>query len=293
MISIQAKAIHFILKVLMVKSWLLALALKKPPRTKGDIVPKSIKSALHVSMILVDGKQVVTMQAKQPASNKHIIYLHGGGYYLEAAIMHWKLIQRIIETTGFRVTLLDYPLAPESDYRKSHAMIHQAFEQLCQKYPDDQFYLMGDSAGGGLSLALLQSLRAKGVERIPQKTVLLSPWLDASMTNPKIPELEKFDLLLSTSALQKAAMLYANGADLKSPPLSPLYGDMQNLGKIALFIGGDETFVADCRILKEKIEKTNTELQYFEYPHMQHVWVILPIPEAKKAFQQACDFLQN
>lgn len=292
MISMQARTISFILKILMARK-LLGIAIKHPPRTKGDIVPKSMKAKFDVRSIVVDGKQAVTMKPKQNASHKHILFLHGGAYIMAAAIMHWKLIQQIIEKTGFTVTLLDYPLAPEQDYRKTHEMVHHTFQQLSQTYPDDQFYVMGDSAGGGLALAFLQSLRAQGVEKFPQKTVLFSPWVDVSMTNPKIAEVEKRDLLLSTSALLKAATLYANGADLKSPPLSPLYGDMQNLGKIALFVGSDEIFVADCRLLKEKMERANTELHYFEYPQMQHDWVLFPIPEGKKAFQQACDFLQN
>lgn len=290
MISIQARTISFLLKILMVRK-LLGIAFRHPPRAKGDIVPKSIKSALNVSSIVVDGKQAVTMKAKQNTSHKHIIFLHGGGYIMQAAPPHWKLMQRIIENTGFTVTLVDYPLAPEHDYRASHEMVQKTFQQLSQTYPDDQFYMMGDSAGGGLALAFLQSLRAKGEEKFPQKTVLFSPWVDVSMTNPQITEVEKRDVLLSTRALQQAATRYANGADLKSPPLSPLYGDLQNLGKIALFIGADEIFLPDCRALKEKMEKTNTELHYFEYPGMQHDWVIFPIPEAKKAFQQACEFL--
>lgn len=292
MISTQAKAIHLIMKILMTKK-LLGIAVKHPPRTKGEIVPKSMKSKFDVSTIVVDGRQVVTMKSKQKASQKHILFLHGGAYILGAVFLHWKMIQRIIETTGFTVTLLDYPLAPEQDYRQTHEMVQHTFQQLSQIYPNDQFYVMGDSAGGGLALAFLQSLRAGGVERFPQKTVLFSPWVDVSMTNPKIADVEKRDLLLSGSVLQKAATLYANGADLKSPPLSPLYGDLQNLGKIALFVGGDEIFAADCQVLKEKLEKTNTELQYFEYPHMQHDWVMFPIPEGKKALQQACDFLLN
>jgi epsilon-lactone hydrolase len=292
MISTQAKMLNFAMKIFMIKK-LLGIVFRHPPRARGDIVPKSIKSKFAVSEIVVNGKKAVTVKSKQNTADKHILLLHGGGYIMQAAPPHWKLVQRIIETTGFTVTLVDYPLAPEQDYRETHEMVHNTFQQLSQMYAGGYFYLMGDSAGGGLALALLQALRDKGVENLPAKTVLFSPWVDVGLTNPKIKEIEGRDSLLSVDALQKAGILYANGGDLKSPMLSPLYGEMHNLGKIALFVGTDEVFLADCQALKEKIEATNTELRYFEYLQMQHDWPLFPIPEAKKAVQQACDFLQD
>jgi acetyl esterase/lipase len=158
-------------------------------------------------------------------------------------------------------------------------MLLEAYTELTNKNPDDRFYLLGDSAGGGFCLAFAQTLRDNNFQKKPEKIALLSPWTDLSMSNQGIKELEQKDLLLSAETLKKCAVWYADGMDLKSPVLSPLYGNMADLNSIGIFVGTDEIFLPDCRILKTKIEASNTILFYKEYEDMQHDWIVFPIKE--------------
>jgi acetyl esterase/lipase len=155
----------------------------------------------------------------------------------------------------------------------------EAYAELTGKNPDDRFYLLGDSAGGGFCLAFAQILRDNNFPKKPEKIALLSPWIDLSMSNEDITELEQKDLLLSAETLKKSASWFADGADLKSPVLSPIYGNMDDLNSVGIFVGTEEIFLPDCRILKMKIEASNTMLFYKEYIDMQHDWIVFPIKE--------------
>jgi acetyl esterase/lipase len=225
----------------------------------------------------------------RPAA-KHIIFLHGGAFTVEEDSGHWWMVEQILKQSNFKISFIQYPLAPESNYRQTHAMLTEAYSELTFKNPGERFYLFGDSAGGGLCLAFAQTLRDKA-QKIPEKIALLSPWLDLSLTNPEIRELEQRDLLLSAETLRKCASWYADGTDLKSPLLSSLYGNMEGLNSIGIFVGTEEILLPDCRLLKQKIEKSGTALFYKEYEGMQHDWIIFPIKERHILLNEILQYL--
>jgi acetyl esterase/lipase len=111
------------------------------------------------------------------------------------------------------------------------------------------------------------------------------------LTNPEIPELEQWDLLLSAETLRKCGSWYAGGADIKLPVLSPLYGNMENLNSIGIFVGTEEIMLPDCRLLKQKIEKSDTALFYKEYEGMQHDWIVFPIKERNLLLNDVIRFI--
>lgn len=210
---------------------------------------------------------------------------------MEANSSHWKMIKYLVSKTSFKLSFIDYPLAPEHSYKESHEMVLQAYARLVDYHPDDDFYFIGDSAGGGFCLSFAQTLRNIHFEKSPEKIVLLSPWVDISMSNPEIKELEKKDLLLNPQRLLICSHLFAAGLDLKDPIVSPLLGDMNNLNSIAIFVGTHDILLADSRELKRKIEKSNTEIICKEYESMQHDWMIFPIKERKLLLDDVVDYL--
>jgi len=260
---------------------------------KDDIVPKRIRKDFLVSEIYVFNRTVATVSPKQKASTKHLIYFHGGAYVMVGLPMHWHMLRKLIKNSGFTISYVDYPLAPHSDFRNTIAMVEQSLKKLYVKYQGDEFILMGDSAGGGLALALMQKLRDDKIPYKPQKAVLFSPWLDVTMSHPEIAELEELDILLSLESLNNAARSYAQGADLNHPLLSPINGQLDDLGAIALFVGTHEMFLPDSRKFSALIEKSNTEFRYFEYAEMVHDWILFPIPEADQAIQDAIEFINT
>lgn len=151
---------------------------------------------------------------------------------------------------------------------------------------------MGDSAGGGLALALAQKLRNEKVSQ-PQQIILLSPWLDITMSNPGIKKIEPVDPFLKKESLQQAGALYAGNTSPDHYLLSPINGSLENLGRISVFIGSNEIFLADARKLRFKAGEKGIRINYFEYENMVHAWMFLNFPESKRARQQIIDLIQE
>lgn len=162
---------------------------------------------------------------------------------------------------------------------------------MSEKYDDDAFILVGDSAGGGLALSLAQIISTKQGVRRPEKIILFSPWLDLSLENPEINEQANKDMILSKEALLYAAEQYANPSEFKNPLVSPINGDFRELGSIIMFFGSNELFYADGLSMQRIAETDKLDICFRFYHKMPHDWVIFPIPEARMALLDACEFI--
>ncbi|MEG1009454.1 MAG: alpha/beta hydrolase fold domain-containing protein, partial [Clostridia bacterium] len=113
-----------------------------------------------------------------------MIYFHGGGYLAEMTWKHWDFIDKLTNDTGSLIILIDYPLAPKYNCKDVFEVIEPLYKEITKKVNVENIIMMGDSAGGGLVLALEEKI---GKEKLPQpsKTILISPWLDVTMKNPK------------------------------------------------------------------------------------------------------------
>jgi len=287
---LPTKLLHFTLKIFCAKK-IATRKFLKPSRSKTFKIPNSLNKGFPTEQFLVKNRNVVTFIPKKLTANKHLFFLHGGAYAAEANPSHWRMIKYLVSKTSLKLSFIDYPLTPEHSYKESHEMVFQAYTRLVEYHPNDDFYFMGDSAGGGFCLSFAQTLRNIHFEKSPEKIVLLSPWVDISMSNPDIKELEKKDLLLNPQRLLICSYRFAAGLDLKDPIVSPLYGDMNKLNNIGVFVGTHEILLADCRELKRKIEKSDTEIFYKEYETMQHDWMIFPIKERNLLLDDVVDYL--
>ncbi len=252
-------------------------------RKKSNAIPSHLKKKFHVVETEVDGFKVYTLSPLSGANNEHLLYLHGGAYVFEMITPHWNMLERFIEAFACSISVPIYPLAPEYTYKETHAMITKLYQGLIKKYP--KVSLMGDSAGGGLCLALMQTFREEEIPQ-PQHAILLSPWLDLSMSNPAIADVVHEDAFLLPEGLKAAGEIYAGGTDLKDPKLSPIYGDLKNLAPLTVFMGSHDILVCDARLLQERAKKENVALSYFEYPGMFHVWIAINIPESRDAINK-------
>lgn len=289
--SLQAKIITFFLGVSNAKK-LVEKSFQNPPRSKKPLTPEHLKQKYTVSEFEVMKKTVVTLQPKINPENTHILFFHGGAYVIEGNAMHWKIIETIVRKTNSKVSYIDYPLAPEYNYVQTFEMLQQSYDLLINAFPDDRFILMGDSAGGGLALAFTQKLIKQNAPVIPVKNILFSPWLDLSMQNPEIKTQERFDKLLPLNGLIEAGRKYSGGDNTGNYLLSPINGDFAGIGKTIVFYGTCELFYPDCKLLEEKV-KTLGNFSFYEFPGMQHDWVIFPIPEATEALNLAIDFIRD
>ncbi|MEM6343245.1 MAG: alpha/beta hydrolase [Bacteroidota bacterium] len=260
-------------------------------RSQKAFLPEAILKAYQAQSQEVAGKAVATFASKQQVSQTHVIFLHGGAYVFEAVGGHWDIAKMLVEKAHCRMTLIDYPLAPESTYKDTFAMVAEAYDLLCAQFPDDQFVLMGDSAGAGLALAFNQILVKQNHTRLPVKTVLISPWLDLTMLNPEIDKFVKTDHLLTVDMLQSAGSLYAGGDDQTQNLLSPINGEFENLPPTLVLYSNTELFFPDCVKLKVIATAVNANFQFKEYHKMLHDWLVFPMPERQEAIDDICAFL--
>lgn len=212
-------------------------------------------------------------------SNKKIFYLHGGSYISSPLIFHWIFLDELAKNNNIEIIVPIYPSAPKYNYKESYEKVLGLYNDLFSI--NNEITIMGDSAGGGYSLGL--SIKIKETKSIkPKNIILMSPWLDITMNNRKINKYEKLDPFLSKQALIKAGKLWSGGDNRYKYMLSPIYGNLRNIGKIIVFIGTHELLLPDARRLNKILKKYNIDHEYYEYRNLNHVFPLYPIPEAKK-----------
>ncbi|QFU90459.1 alpha/beta hydrolase fold domain-containing protein [Amycolatopsis sp. YIM 10] len=230
----------------------------------------------------VEGTPCYTIRPTAPTSAKHVLYLHGGAYVHQIQSDHWKFARRLALRTGGSVTVPVYPLAPGSTAAETVPLIGRIYDRLLGDAEPHSRVLMGDSAGGALSLVLAERLRDAN-EPQPKEIVLLSPWLDATLTHPSLPALDRLDPYLSVPGLAEAARLYAGGLPLDDPWLSPVNGKLTGLGRLSLFAGTRDVLLADARRFRTVTAERGIDLEYWEYEGMIHAWMLTTLREARDA----------
>ncbi|TAL03051.1 MAG: alpha/beta hydrolase [Rhodospirillaceae bacterium] len=217
-----------------------------------------------------------------------LLYLHGSGYVMEMHAVQWKLVEGLMALTDAQVVAPMYPLAPEHCALEGLDMVRRVYLGLVEQYGAGRIVVMGDSAGGGLALALAQMLR-DAKEPLPAALVLFSPWLDVSVSGADQPELERGDPALAINFLREAGQMWARDLPLDDPRVSPLFGDHTALPPTIVFAGTRDILCSDARRLAER----STDAVIREYPEMMHVWPVAPIPEGRRALEEAAAFIHQ
>ena len=181
---------------------------------------------------------------KLDKSNKVILYLHGGSYVGELEKYHWNFFKDIVDETQSTIIIPDYPLAPEHTYMEVFKIMEPLYKDIIENVQNKEFILMGDSAGAGLALALYQR-SGKLNNRLPDKTILISPWLDVRMNNPKIDEIE--DPVLNKVLLKLSGKKYAGKNGMKSYLVNPILGPTDKLKNIYILSGTRDILNPDAK----------------------------------------------
>ncbi|SFC83587.1 Acetyl esterase/lipase [Parapedobacter composti] len=248
--------------------------------------PNILLSDFQTQVREINQRKVWMFKPKQGGSSKVILYIHGGGYISNLTKYDWRFVHELLAKTNCSIVVPDYPLAPVSNYKDVYAYFDKLYPELLSETSRENIIFMGNSCGGGIALGFAQKLRDENKPQ-PSQIILNSPWLDITMSNPEIVEIDRKDKLLGTKGLKMAGELYAVGLNPTDYRVSPIYGDFSGLGKISLFIGTHDLFHADSRKFKQKMEGRNISVNYFEYPKMFHVWIALTnLKESQHAINQ-------
>ena len=262
--------------------------------SKYDELPYQLDEAYRVKQDIlkneINGMRYYTInERRQP--QKVIYYFHGGAYINDPLSFHWRYLVKLARATEFTIVVPIYPKLPRASVVECYAAIHALYDRLLEKY-DTTFLFMGDSAGGGLALGLAQDVKRLGKKQ-PQHVILHSPWLDVTGEDPRYAQIEKLDPMLAVQGAQTLGKMWAKNAGVKNFIVSPLYGELQDIGQITLFVGTAELLYVDAQLLLEKAQEQGVNIHYFEYKKMNHVFPVFPIPEAKKAFQELVAIIQD
>jgi acetyl esterase/lipase len=285
--SVQSKAINLVLRLIRMKRTVNRMRQRVESGERTYSEPSRRMHRKHqISRRKVNGHLVWTIAPlKGSASGKQVIYLHGGAYVNSFAPQHWKLMSKLVEATNCTVTAPNYPHAPEYYVNDVFELMLPLYAELAARAGSSNVIFMGDSSGGGISLALAQRLREDGQAQ-PGHIILLSPWLDATLSNPEIAEFDKLDPFLGVEGLKYGGDVYARNVDAKSYLVSPIYGSLKDLAPITLFIGTRDILFPDCRKLRDRAATEGVEIDYREYEGMVHDWMLGPLPEAKQAIRE-------
>lgn len=233
---------------------------------------------------------VIRPRGRRPRAT--VYYVHGGGYVAPADPLHTKYALRLAEVLDAEVVVPDYPLAPGDDWRASHDVLLDDIAARCES--QDRVLLAGDSAGGGIALALAQSLRDRGGAQ-PSELVLLSPWVDLTTSTPETYDLDAIDPWLQITKLDLYAEWWAGRPeDLARHEVSPALGDLAGLPRTLMICGTRDLLVPGCRLLADRaaaLDPGQWDLTYLEAPDLIHVFPLMPIPEAGTAWRHTLEFL--
>ena len=207
-----------------------------------------------------------------------VVYLHGGAWVNEAASQHWKFAVQIARDPRIQVILPIYPLVPSAT---ATDVVPTVAELVAEKVaPDHSVCLVGDSAGGQIALSAAVLLRDEHRLVLPQ-TVLISPVLDVSLSNPLIGAVD--DPWLTREGLLEFGSRWCGDLPMSDPMVSPLNADLSGLGPLTVFSGTRDILNPDARLLVEKAGAAGVEVEYHEQAGLVHVYPLTPTPEGRAA----------
>jgi epsilon-lactone hydrolase len=295
--SIQATLIKFYFKTQRFFSPLRDELDVAKERADLEAFAKTFKPLGKVDVTRLDAAGVPAAWIIPPGleTSRVILYLHGGGYNSGSITSHLPLTGSLALTAKTRVLAIDYRLAPEHTYPAAVEDAVAAYRWLLEHLVEaKQIVVAGDSAGGGLTLSLLLSLRDKGLP-LPAAAVCLSPWTDLTCTGESWTTNAKADFRLKKTSTVKAAKLYLGDADTRLPLASPLYADPAGLPPLLIQVGSDEVLLSDSTLFAEKARLAGVDVTLETWKGMQHEWqyVASMLPEARQAIERIGKYIQR
>ena len=216
-----------------------------------------------------------------------VIYLHGGIYVNEIKLPHISFCDKLAKKVNACVFAPIYPLAPNHTYEETYEIVENLYSHLLAM--NKPIIIMGDSAGGGLSAAFAEYLAVNDLPQ-PENLILISPWLDVSMSG-NYDEVE-FDPMLGVDGLREMGETWAGELDPKDYKVSPLFGEVDKLPKTTLFVGTHEIFYPDVVQFYNKLKDNGVEVELNVGEKMTHVYAIYPlVPESKEAFKHIVEVI--
>ena len=236
------------------------------------------------------------------SNSRVMLYLHGGGYFSGSYISHRRFVSMLCKKLNLQVYSINYRLAPEDPYPAGLDDAFFAYKWLLEdkSIPAENVIIMGDSAGGGLTLALLYRLRTQNLPQ-PKAAICLSPWTDLTLTSETIKTKVEEDVFFNLKNLETSAIAYRQAKSPQNPEISPIFADFSGFPPIFIQVGTREMLLNDSLVIAEKMKEQGVSVTLDVREGMFHAFLIfiaIPIlgkliPEFKKALKNIQKFVES
>lgn len=245
--------------------------------------PAGLGPGISVTIKTVAGWPVYyTGPSDNPSFCNYVLFLHGGGYINEIVRAHWEFIGNLTRNARVKCVVPIYPLAPNGTASKVVPATGHLLLNLLKKAGPAKVIVMGNSAGAGLGLAAVQWLRDHGYGQ-PDKLVLISPGVNASLNGEERQLIAKKDPVLDIPGIIEGARLYAGELDLSHPYVSPLKGDFQGLPPMMIFSGTLDLLYPDSIEMAKKARAAGVAVELHLRKDQPHNYPVMRTPEAREA----------
>lgn len=266
--------------------------LRRRMKLYEHLVPRPPSGTITLQRAL-GGIPATRTSRRESKKSDHILYLHGGGYVSGSPALYGHITWRLAAAARAQVVAIAYRLAPENPFPAALDDAAAAWNGLLEEGANPKrCVIMGDSAGGGLALALALKLRDEGTSS-PAAIVALSPWTDLAMTGASDQNAD--DPMLNFEDLAPLARIYLAGANARDPYASPLFGDLRGLPPTLLHVGSDEILHDDSVRMAERMQEVGCDVSLEIWSRMLHVWhAFAPVmPEARHAIERIGSFVRD
>jgi acetyl esterase/lipase len=236
------------------------------------------------------------------SNSKVMLYLHGGGYFSGSYMSHRRFVSILCKKLEVHAYSINYRLAPEDPYPAGLDDAFFAYKWLIEEksIPSEDIIIMGDSAGGGLTLALLHRI---GIQSLPQPkaAICLSPWTDLTLTSETMKTKVEEDVFFNMKNMESSAKAYLQTHSPENPEISPIFADFNGFPPIFLQVGSREMLLNDSIIIAEKMKKQGVSVTVDLWEGMFHAFLIfraIPIlgkltSEFRKAMKNVKKFVDG
>jgi monoterpene epsilon-lactone hydrolase len=285
-------------------------ALRARQRASADAAPLTIAQAragfapagpiapmpgdVEVTSVIAGGVTAHWLDAPGVDAGRVLLFLHGGGFQFGSLLSDGELAARLGRASGMRVLFLEYRLAPEHPFPAAIDDVIAAWRWLRtnRRLDPRSLAVAGDSAGGGLAVALLESTRDDG-EVLPAAAVLMSPTVDLTISGASMTERVNQDPISTPALLRQLASDYLAGADPENSLASPLFGSLSGLPPLLLLVGTSDLLLSDSERLAAAAAAAGVDVRLEVGDGLPHVYpLMLGTPEAAEATGRIGEFLR-
>jgi len=222
--------------------------------------------------IVAGGVKAERVAPNDARDGRQLLYLHGGGYLVGSPRSHRPLAARLAEAAGAVAILPDYRLGPEHPCPAAVEDALAVYRWMLDDGPEpERIVVAGDSAGGGLTLALALQLKAHGLPQ-PAGLFAVSPWADLTQSHATYRTKADDDPMIAKAGLDASAEAYLGGMDPRDPRASPVFGDFKDLAPLLIQVGSEEALLGDSLMVAERAGHARVEVRLEVWPEMIHVW---------------------